>query len=103
MEIVWSKKAQLSLEVIHQFYIRLYGKKKAREIKNDILDTPDILEFYPFSGKTEERFSEEGNNKIVRALIQQHCKILYEVIENQDVILILVVFDTRQDPNKMSI
>lgn len=101
MKVVWSKKSQELLKKIHQFYIELYGKNKAESIKDSILDAPDILVNHPFSGKIEERFSDETDSKIIRSIIQQHCKILYEVFENQDVVLIVSVFDTRQDPDKM--
>ena len=101
MNVVWSKKAQRLLEKVHQFYIELYGENKAEIIKDNILDAPDILVNHPFSGKIEERFLNETEPKIIRSVIQHHCKILYEVFENQDIVLIVSVFDTRQNPNKM--
>jgi plasmid stabilization system protein ParE len=101
MNVVWSRKAQRLLEKVHQFYIELYGENKAEIIKANIVDAPDILVNNPYSGKIEERFLSETDPKIIRSVIQHHCKILYEVIENQDIVLIVSVFDTRQNPNKM--
>jgi toxin ParE1/3/4 len=103
MDIIWTQKAETLLEDIFQFYVELYGRKKAEQIRDKILDTPDILEKNPFSGKIETYFSNLEENKIVRSIIQKHSKILYRVFEKEDVVLILSVFDTRQDPDKMKV
>jgi plasmid stabilization system protein ParE len=103
MKIIWTKKAKILLENIFQFYVELYGKKKAEQIRDKILDTPDILEQNPLSGKIETYFSDLEENKTVRSIIQKHSKILYEVFEKEEVVLILSVFDTRQDPDKMKV
>lgn len=103
MKIIWTRKAEALLENIFQFYVELYGKKKAEQIRDSILDTPDILVKNPFSGKVEDYFSNEEEAKIARSIIQKHSKILYEVFEKEEVVLILSVFDTRQDPDKMQV
>ena len=103
MKILWTQRSKTLLEQVFQFYVAFYGKAKAVKIRDSILNAPDILEKNPFCGKIEDHFSDEQTSKIVRSIIQKHTKILYEVLEKEQVVLILTVFDTRQDPDIISI
>ncbi len=92
-KIIWSEKAQLDRYKILQFWIdknksNLYAVK-LNEIFNERIE---LLAFYPNLGKkTDLRY--------IRALIVRNYFIFYKIIDK--VIVIVSIFDTRQNPRKI--
>jgi plasmid stabilization system protein ParE len=82
------------------FYATLYGRKKAEEIIDSIIDHTQILESSDFnfkkSGEIDQTFSHLKHQ--YRKLVHHHCKNTYR--EGNDFIYVVRVFDTRQDPSK---
>ena len=99
MKIFWSKKALNRLEKLQKFYVELYGSETANLILNQIVEKPEILEDFPELGQIEQNNILEG--KELRYLIQGHCKILYKIVLEKEMIRIITVFDTRQSPDKI--
>lgn len=80
--------------------IQVYGKAKTQKIIKSLISKTIKLEEYPKMGQVEQEISLKTQQE-VRYLISGHCKVLYKIIEEKGIVLILTVFDTRQDPSKM--
>ena len=91
--IVWSIDAKNSLKSIYNYYFDL-SEQAAEHIKRDILDKVATLRFV-------KQYQVDDINPGYRRIIVRHYKVVYKV-ENQT-ILILNIFDTRQDPAKSKI
>jgi plasmid stabilization system protein ParE len=88
--ILWSKRASKSLASIFNYYFSL-SKQSAERIRKDILKTVSTLRFV-------EQYQVDELNPDYRRMIVRHYKIVYKVKKQS--ILILNIFDTRQDPSK---
>ena len=97
MKIVWTKFAINNLKLIYDFYILKMGKKTAIKVKNNIFNATNQLLNYPESGEVEENLRLE--NSIYRYIVSYNCKIIYRVSQNE--VIIIDVFDTRKNPDKM--
>ena len=88
--ILWSKRAGKSLENIFNYYFKL-SEPSAERIRKDNLKTVATLRFV-------EQYQVDEINTEYRRMVIRHYKIVYKVKRNA--ILILNIFDTRQDPSK---
>jgi plasmid stabilization system protein ParE len=94
-EIVWTRNAEIHLQAILEFYTarnksNKYSRKLYREIKSEL--------------KTVSRKPKIGiKTKIenVRGLIFRDYIVFYEMLA--DKIMVLKVWDSRQDPQKLNI
>lgn len=98
--MVYSTYASEQLENILYFLTNEQGVpfEKAFEIRQKILDKADLLLVNPKLGQQDEYF-----DKLLlqhRRLIVGNYKIIYLIEE--DTIYVVDIFDTRQDPKKMS-
>jgi len=91
--ILWSIAAKDSLESIYDYYFQ-FSERAAERIRKDILDKVYTLRFI-------KQYQIDEINPEYRRIIARHYKIVYKV-ESQT-ILILNIFDTRQDPAKSKI
>jgi toxin ParE1/3/4 len=98
MKIVWTNYAINNLKEIYDFYWLNRSKKSAIKVKNSIFIATGQLINYPESGQIEENLK-LGNN-IYRYIISYNCKIIYRISSNE--IIIIDVFDTRKNPDKMN-
>lgn len=88
--IQWSKRASKSLESIFNYYFQL-SEQSAERIRKEILKTVSTLRFV-------EQYQVDELNTEYRRMIVRHYKIIYKVKNKR--VLILNIFDTRQDPSK---
>jgi toxin ParE1/3/4 len=99
MKVILSELAEYDISQIFDYYFENAGVKVARQERSKIVNRIKILKDFPLIGRKEE------NEKVIdsdcRYLVQGNYKILYEVEENR--IVILTIFNTIQDPSKMSI
>lgn len=93
MKIVWRKKASVDLEVIYN-YIKQDSPQNAVMVFNKIYDLVNSLNIFP------ERYpvDKKNNNPQVRFAVLWNYKVVYSIEENA--IVILRIFSTRQHPNK---
>jgi plasmid stabilization system protein ParE len=82
---------------IYDFYFYKITKKSAKTFKNGILSSISQLINYPESGSLEEILN--NDNFIYRYIISHNCKIIYRI--NNKEIIIVDIFDSRQNPNKI--
>lgn len=99
MKVYWSEFASETLRDIYVYYKGAAGKKIADKIKSSIFSATKQLGKYPNSGKVEENLKilEEDH----RYLIKGNYKIIYKHVKEG--LLITDVFDTRQDPEKITV
>ncbi len=91
--ILWSLDAIDSLESIFDYYFDL-SPQNAERIRKDILEKVSTLRFV-------KQYQIDEINPDYRRIIVRHYEVVYKV-EKQS-ILILNIFDTRQDPEKSKI
>lgn len=98
MKIIWTDFASETLSEIYQYYKLKASPTIARKIKTEIFTATKQLIKQPFSGQIELNL--ERLNEGHRYLLKGNYKIIYKKVPKG--ILITDVFDTRQDPIKIS-
>lgn len=99
LEIVWSKNASKTIELAHKQYSKIVGISNSQLFIDSLIDKVNNLSFSPNLGKTIQ-----FNNNTYNFFIHSHYKVIYQIrlINGIDKILILLVFDTRQNPKKLT-
>jgi plasmid stabilization system protein ParE len=93
-KISWTPKSKESLSIIWEFYSSK-SERAPEKIIGDIIDTVENIHY-------DLQYQQEIPLGIAyRRAISLHFKIIYRVEGKQ--IIILDIFDSRQDPNKLSI
>jgi len=93
--IVWSARAKSDLSAILDFfYIRNGNKSYSRKLNSNIRKVIRLLRTYPGIGTRTDI-------QDVRALIHGNYIIFYETKPGS--VLIIAIWDSRQDPEKLSI
>ncbi|NOZ35881.1 MAG: type II toxin-antitoxin system RelE/ParE family toxin [Chlorobi bacterium] len=93
--IVWSKRAEkLFFDILEFYYVRNKSKTYSRKINSEIKQLIKILAKQPFLGRKTKK-----NN--IRVLIKGNYKIFYEI--KPEKIVILLVWDTRQNPENFKL
>lgn len=93
-KIIWTDSSKESLNEIWEFYAEK-SEIAADKVLNDIFDTMETIHF-------DMQYQQEiVLGEAYRRAISLHFKIIYKVIGNK--IAVLSVFDSRKDPNKLSI
>ncbi|HFA50217.1 MAG TPA: type II toxin-antitoxin system RelE/ParE family toxin [Bacteroidetes bacterium] len=97
MRVRFTQKSRDQLKLIYEYYKDLSKGKYGRQIRARILTKALKLKDFPFLGQEEEnlKYREQGH----RYLIEGNYKIIYRVIDDE--VLIIHIFDTRQNPDKM--
>lgn len=100
LTVFWTYFAEIKLEDIFEFYKKSAGEKIAEKIVIEIIDTTIDLEKMPNIGQVEELLNDRKQE--FRYLIHLHFKIIYWINLEKQRIEIVNVFDTRQNPKKLS-
>lgn len=93
-KIVWTDEAKADLKNIYDF-IKPKSPQGAKNVVSDIRNAPKSVRF-PFQNEDELY-----NNKYFRIIIR-HYKVLYKINQQTNELIIYVVFDTNQSPEKLS-
>jgi toxin ParE1/3/4 len=97
MTIKWSEKADADLKRIFKSFEYSYNKSYAKDLVNELENRTLVLVQYPEIGQTEELLGFRNEN--FRYLVEGNYKIIYWI--DEEVIRIVSVFDTRQNPEKL--
>ena len=97
MKILYTEQSLISLQESLDFISKEVSLEKLIEIRDQILDSTDILVKYPKLEKKEEYLEHLNLNH--RRIIEGHYKIIYRI--DKKIIYITDIFDTRQEPKKM--
>lgn len=93
--IKWTTKAQISLNIILEFYLKQNGNAQySLVLAQEIEDGIKILLKHPLSGKSI-------GLKNIHELVFERNSVFYHVIQNE--IHILLVWDNRRDPELLEI
>jgi plasmid stabilization system protein ParE len=87
---IWTNTAKVQLKTIYQIY-KLKSLQDAKSIKDEILQATKSLHF-------GGQYQKDEIEPEFRRIIVRHFKILY--LEEDGVVFIARIFDTRQNPNK---
>lgn len=96
MEISWTEKAETSLTYICNFILESWDNKILQRFITKLNKSLDVLKLFPEIGKKIHETSE-----IRSFLILPYIKIFYRITKTQ--IIILALFDTRQDPEQFNL
>ena len=99
MEIQFTDLAKLQLKEITEYYKAVASNKVSKKIRKSLISRIKLLQNFSKIGPVEH-FLENLTHEY-RYLVEGNYKIIY-TIEN-DVIYIVAIFDTRQDPQKMKV
>lgn len=97
MKVIWTDFAIKNLKDIFDYFAIKANKKVAHEIRHQILTSTRQLKENPESGSIELQL--EQLKQPYRYLVCGNYKVIYRIYSNQ--IIIMDVFDTRQDPLKI--
>ncbi|GAB5524027.1 MAG: hypothetical protein Roseis2KO_18990 [Roseivirga sp.] len=99
-EIIWSNPAKTDLQNIYEFNIQIRGEEKAFELIKKIMEVASLLESKTI-GST--KYVSDIHPEIdYQKLIWSHYLIIFR-FESDDLIYINRVFDSRQNPSKLSL
>lgn len=98
MGIIWTDFATQNLKSIFDYYTEKANTKVAHKIRREILDSTLRLKKHPNSGQTEVNL--EKLNLKHRYVVVGNYKVIYRI--ESESIIIIDIFDTRQNPNKMA-
>ncbi|MCB9361642.1 MAG: type II toxin-antitoxin system RelE/ParE family toxin [Flavobacteriales bacterium] len=97
MKIKFTKQSLISLKESLDFISKEVSFEKLKRIRDEVLDSTDILITHPKLGKKEEYLTHLKLGH--RSIIEGNYKIIYKI--EKEVIYITDIFDTRQNPEKM--
>jgi len=93
--IIWSSLASKIYSLILQYYIEKNGNKiYSRKLNSQIKKTISLISNYPKLGKMTEIDN-------IREFVEGNLKIIYRIRDNE--IVILMIWDTRQNPENFEI
>lgn len=96
--VVWTEKAYESLRQIHDF-IAKSSSKGAKNTVRELVRLSQSLETLPRRNPLEPYLADAPVE--YRFLSKWSYKILYTILETEPIVLVVLVFDTRQNPEKL--
>ena len=96
--VVWSERAYASLAQAHDF-IAKRNSEEAQSVVKELVLLSQTLSVMPRRYPVEPSLANAKHE--YRFLPKWHYKIIYTVLSDDKIVLILLVFDTRQDPQKL--
>lgn len=100
LEVVWTKFAENKLIDIFEYYKKKASLKVAKKITVKIVNQTINLKKQPKIGAIEELLKDRPQE--FRYLVSTNYKIIYYINFETKKIIIANVFDTRQNPDKLS-
>ena len=99
IKVIWTNFAKSELKKIFVYYAENVNSQIAKNIVTGIVTESKRLKKNPEIGQIEELLKEIGN---YRYLIYQNFKLVYYYNDFKNSVEIFDVFDTRQNPAKMT-
>lgn len=98
-KIIWSEFAETQLDNIFDYYQKEAGSRIAKKLLKEIISGVKKLEKSPWIGQEEDLLKHRGIK--YRYLVVKNYKLIYSVDQENGLIKIADVFDTRQNPSKI--
>jgi len=99
-QVVWSAESLADLEIIYDFLAEK-SKTVAQQVVSDLLNRTEQLETFPESGAIQQSLI--SSTKVYRYLVEGNYKILYSYNPQNNLVYIEIIFDARNDPEKLKI
>ncbi len=99
-QVIWSAEALVDLEIIYDFFAEK-SAPSAQRIIESILTRSRQLESFPESGPRQEDL--KNALKEYRYLVEGNIKIIYSYRQEIQTVYIEIIFDTRHNPDKLSV
>jgi plasmid stabilization system protein ParE len=99
-KILWTDFATSQLKDIFDFHFIKASPTIAQKLVQKLIDSTIILENNPKSGRKEDLLS--GRPLEFRFLKVRNYKIIYWIDYEYNIVYVATVFDTRQNPQKIS-
>ncbi len=96
MEILFTKRAAINYKSIKEYITEKFGERTAQAFSSKLLDFLEILKNYPQLGSLEVT-----NKNIYGFQFSKQTRIFYRIKEEK--IIILTLFDVRQNPKKKNL
>jgi len=93
-KIVWTHQAQQTFESVIHYLEIAWGEKQIIKFLESTEHIIEKISKFPYS------FRSSKFQPIHETLITKHNLLLFEVIENKEIIVIHACWDTRQNPKK---
>jgi len=100
LKVFWTDFAKSELKNIFDYHKEKVSVKIAKQIVEQIVITADKLKSFPEMGVVEELL--QSRSETFRYIISTNYKIIYWINKAKERIEIIDVFDTRQNPIKIS-
>lgn len=100
LKIKWTEFAVQQSKNIFDYYQKKAGERIARKILNGIADSTLLLSDQPKIGQIEELLKDRPQQ--FRYILYTNYKLIYWSNKDKEIIEIVDVFDTRQNPVKMN-
>ena len=100
LKVIWSNFAEEKLDEIFEYYKTEANLRIARKLISNLINATEILVDNPHVGQTEELLTER--KECYRYLLHKNYKIIYSADTKNGFIKIADVFDTRQNPVKIT-
>jgi plasmid stabilization system protein ParE len=101
LTVYWTQLAQDKLDDIFEYYKFKAGITVGYTLVNGIIDMSLSLENSAYAGQKEKLLSDRVED--FRYLVFKNYKIVYWIDEVKQVIYISNIFDTRQNPHKLTL
>ena len=98
--IFWTDRAYESLRQVHDFLLKS-SPTGAKQVVQELVKHSQTLKNLPRRQPVEPVL--ETAPVEYRFLIKWHYKIIYTILEEEQMVLIVLVFDSRRDPAKLKI
>ncbi|MCD0465557.1 type II toxin-antitoxin system RelE/ParE family toxin [Flavobacterium sp. ENC] len=100
LTVYWTQFAENKLEDIFEYYKFKAGIRVSQDLVNGIIDSSLSLEINPYGGQKEALLSERIED--FRYIVFKNYKIIYWIDEIKQIVFVSTIFDTRQNPQKLS-
>ena len=97
-EVIWAPRAQRQADLAISYCLKQFGKRIALKFTNKLEKDSIRIRNNPYIGFVEPAFANRA--KQYRSLIEGYYKLIY-TIEDDYQIHIVLLWDCRQDPDKL--
>ncbi len=95
-EIEWTKRADKEFDEIIDYLAKEWNVKVKNNFINNFYNKLDLILMFPELGKLISK-----TKKVRGILITEHIRLYYRIKNKR--IIIMTLYDTRQDPEKMDL
>ena len=100
IKVLWTDFAKSAVRSIFDYYLEHVSRNLARKLVVGIVSETKLLQFQPTIGTIEPLLEKDSRN--FRYILYKSYKIIYWINEDRKAIEIVDVFDSRQNPIKIT-